>query len=87
LGSISYLNFVGILFDPVNFFIMLDLFPIYFFPKGLSFVFDWRNFHIGIFLPEQVLEFLAVCSKHFILIVLVLRLRWCFLFKLFHHSL
>ena len=51
---------------------MLDIFPICCFTKVFYFFFGLCVFYIGIFLLEKVVEFLAVCFKHFILIVLVL---------------
>ena len=54
-----------------GFFIMLCLFPIYFFPEVLYFLFGlWIFF--GICQHEKVVEFLAVCSEHFISCVLTI---------------
>jgi hypothetical protein len=58
--------------DSVGFFIMLELFPIYFFPNLPYFLLGWCIFHTGISLPEKAGGFLAACSKHLILILLAL---------------
>jgi hypothetical protein len=68
LGSISYLDFLARVSDPVDF-SMFNLFPIYFFPNLPCFLLGWCIFHTGISPPEKAGGFLAVCSKHLILIL------------------
>jgi hypothetical protein len=62
--------YLVLVFDPVGFFVTLEPFPIYFFPNVLYFSFGLCIFHIDSFLPEKDLEFLGVCSEHFVLIIL-----------------
>jgi hypothetical protein len=90
--SISYLDVGGTGFDSLSFFTVLDLFLTYFYPKILCSSFVGAFFTLVFCLPENVVEFLAVCSQHFILIILVLvfllsmqllHFCWYFLLKLF----
>ena len=57
--------------DPAGFVSILEIFSMLFL-KDLCFFFVWCVFHSSIFLPENIVDFLAVCTQHFVSIVLVL---------------
>jgi hypothetical protein len=70
--SALYICYFNLKQDSSSSFPLLDLLPIYLFPNFLYFLLGWCIFHTGISLPEKDGGFLVVCSKHLILILLVL---------------